>query len=151
LEHCPNNWAARWILGKTLQALGKQEEAYQSFLRAHTTIVSCKSSKESINPSVLRELALECLHTKRFDLAVYYCQAALEFAPDDYTLLPNLATAKLFQGKIDDAERYAKKTLEKLPDDLPAKNVLRVIAQVRNGTIPIPTTFPIMVEGKEWE
>lgn len=126
----PTNWSSFWFIGKCYQALNDNEKAYTAFLEAHTL------NRTDVN--VLRELSIECLCTDRADDAVYYCQAAIEFAPDDYTLIANMATARFFQKRIDEAILLANKCLEKLPDDLPTKNLLGIIELVQNGTIEHP-------------
>ena len=133
LEHNPQNWAARWMLGKAQQALQLHEAAYESFLKAHRNIRT--------NEDVMRELALECLQTKRFSQAVHFCHVAIEFEPDDFTLWSNMAMSQLFNKNIDNAETWAKKTLEKIPDDEPASVVLKLIKEIRDGTREIPTDF----------
>lgn len=141
LQHHPENWSARWMLGKAQQAQNKHEEAYQSFRAAHKNVLS--------NRDVLRELSLECLHTKRFSEAVHYCHVAMEFDPDDSTLLPNMAVAKLFSGNVEDAERWAKKAIAKIPDDVPARAVMQLVNEIRAGKRNIPTDFNKLCKGEE--
>lgn len=141
LSHSPSNWAARWMLGKAQQALNQHEEAYQSFLAAHRSVLT--------KHDVLRELGLECLQTKRFSQAVHFCHVAIEFDLDDTTLWPNMAVAQLFNGRLDEAEHWAKKALAKLPDDIPATTVLRIVGEVRAGTRGIPTDFNKLCRGEE--
>lgn len=129
----PESWVAYWMLGKAHQALEEDEEAYQAFLAAHKIKV--------VEENVMRELALECLRTKRFDMAAYYCQGAQEFDPEDYTLWANMAVAKLFQHKLDAAEQWANRCLQKLPNDEPSMQVLRIVKEIRAGTRAMPTDF----------
>jgi tetratricopeptide (TPR) repeat protein len=136
LEHNPTNWSARWMLGKAKQALGLHEESYTAFLTAHRSVLT--------NQNVMRELALECLQTKRFTQAVHYCHVAMEFDPDDYSLWSNMAVAQLFNGNIEKAESWANKSLAKTPGDEPAMNVLKIIAEIRAGKRGIPTDFTLM-------
>ena len=133
LANNPNNWSARWMLGKAQQALKQHEQAYESFLEAHRDVLT--------NENVMRELALECLQTKRYSQAVHYCHVAIEFSPEDYSLWPNMATAHLFNKNLDEAESWAKKSLEKIPDDEPAMAVLKMVKEIRAGKRPIPTDF----------
>lgn len=132
LSFNPDNWSARWMLGKAMQALGFHEEAYNEFLTAHRKVP---------DQHIMRELALECLETKRFTQAVYYCHVAIEFAPDDYTLWPNMALAQLFNGNIENSENWANKSLQKIPDDKPALNILKIIAEIKSGKRKTPTDF----------
>jgi tetratricopeptide (TPR) repeat protein len=132
LEINPDNWSARWMLGKAMQALGFHERAYEEFLTAH---------KKVSDQHIMRELALECLETNRFTQAVYYCHIAMEFDPNDYTLWSNMALAQLFKGDVDNAEKWANKSLEKIPGDLPALNILKIIADIKSGKRKIPSNF----------
>ena len=129
----PNNWSAYWMIGKIYQVRGNHEEAYQSFLKSHRGVLT--------QQDVMRELGLECLHTKRFSQAVHYCHAAIEFAPDDYSLWPNMATSQLFNQNLVEAEKWAKKSLEKIPDDEPAKNVMKMVEEIKDGKREFPTDF----------
>lgn len=132
----PNNWAAYWMMGKTHQALNENEEAYQAFLLAHNIHLG--------EQNVLRELALQCLKTKRFDLAAFYSQGAQEFDPEDYTLWANMAVAKLFQQKLDDAETWANKALSRLPGDEPSLRVLQFVKEIRDGLREFPQDFDVL-------
>lgn len=127
----PDNWTAHWMLGKAHQALGEHAEAYQAFLDAHDVNLG--------DENILRELALECLQLQRFDLAVYYCQVAQEFDPIDPTLIANMAVAKLFQNKLEEAENWANKCLAKIPNDYPSSRVLHIIQEVKSGIRSVPT------------
>jgi len=129
----PQSWVSFWMMGKAHQALGEDEESYQAFLAAHKI--------KYVEANVMRELALECLRTKRYDLAVYYCQSAQEFDPDDHTLLANMAVARLFQNKLEEAENWANKCLKKLPNDEPSLNVLKLVKEIRSGTRTLPIDF----------
>lgn len=136
LKFNPENWPARWMLGKAKQALGLHEESYAAFLTAHRNVLT--------NQNVMRELALECLQTKRFKQAVHYCHVAMEFDPEDYTLWPNMAVAQLFNGNIDEAETWAKKSLSKIPGDEIAITILKIIGEIREGKREIPTDFTLL-------
>lgn len=136
LQANPDNWPARWMLGKAKQALGLHEESYVEFLAAHRSVLT--------NQNVMRELALECLQTKRFKQAVHYCYVAMEFDPNDYSLWSNMAVAKLFNGDIKDAETWARKTLEKIMIDPPAQNVLKLISEIKEGKRSVPIDFSTM-------
>jgi tetratricopeptide (TPR) repeat protein len=141
LRFSPASWNAGWMLGKAQQALQQHEQAYQSFLTAHRNILT--------NQNVMRELALECLQTKRFTQAVHYCHVAMEFDPEDYSLWPNMAVAQLFNGKLDEAEQWANKALAKIPGDEPATTVLAIVADVRAGKRSIPTDFSLVQRGEQ--
>lgn len=74
-------------------------------------------------------------------MAVYYCHSAHEFNPLDYTIWANMAVAKLFQQKLDDAEHWANKCLQKLSNDEVSLCVLKFIEEIRAGARTIPTDF----------
>lgn len=136
LKFNPSNWSARWMIGKIKQVLGLHEEAYNAFLIAHRGVLT--------NENVMRELALECLQTKRFKQAVHYCHVAIEFAPDDYSLFANMAVSQLFNGNLIEAESWAKKSLEKIPNDPPSNNILKIIEDIKKGNRPIPDDFTLL-------
>lgn len=140
LRYNPSNWPAYWMLGKAQQAQNRHEEAYQSFRLSHRNVLT--------NHDVLRELGLECLHTKRFSEAVHFCHVAIEFDPDDATLWPNMAVAKLFNSNLEEAEQWAKKAIAKMPDDIPANTVLRLIGEIKAGKRSIPTDFDKLCRGE---
>lgn len=119
-----NSWPTHWVLGKCYQALGKHEESYQHFLASHQSALD--------EQDVMRELCLECLRTKRLNEAAYYAKAAHEFAPDDFSLWSNMAACYLFTNQLDEAEKWAEKTLEKI-DDPSAANILKIAKMVREG------------------
>lgn len=131
-----NNWAAYFMMGKTYQALDENEEAYQAFLVAHNINLE--------EQNIMRELAFQCLKTKRFDLAAYYSQAAYEFDPEDCTLWANIAVAKLFQRKLEDTEKWAKKTLSHLPDDKPSLRILQFVKEIKDGSREFPNNFDVL-------
>lgn len=141
LKFSPASWNAGWMLGKAQQALQQHEQAYQSFLKAHRSILT--------NQNVMRELALECLQTKRFSQAVHYCHVAMEFDPEDFSLWPNMAVAQLFNGNILEAEQWAKKALDKIPGDEPATIVLSLVGDIKAGKRTIPTDFTLLQRGEQ--
>ena len=138
IKHSPSNWPARWLIGKAKQSLELHEEAYQSFLAAHRIILT--------DQDVMRELALECLHTKRFKEAIYYCNSAIEFNAEDFTLWANMAISQLFNENIELAEKWAKKTLEKIPKDEPSINIMKIINEIKEGKRTIPTDFQTLLD-----
>ena len=135
LEEAEENWAAWWFLGKAYQCTNNHEDAYDSFLKAYRNNLE--------HQDIIRELALECLMTSRFTSAAYYCNVAIEFDPSDCTLWSNMSVAHLFNNKIDKAEYWAKKTLEKIPDDKPAATVLKFTEGINNGTMVLPDKFSL--------
>lgn len=132
IEYCPQSWPSYWMKGKAHQALGDHHTAYESFKKAH---------RIQIQPEVLRELCRECLYLDKYQEALYYSTTALKFAPDDPTLEANVACTSLMVGKLDEAELWANKALTKLPGDEPAHNILKIIAQIRQGKRQVPKSF----------
>ena len=136
----PENWSAFWFLGKSYQALKQDQKSYECFKTAHSLNLT--------HQDVMRELALQCLRTKRYDSAVYYCQAALEFSPKDFTLISNLAVSKMFQGQLEQATEIAEKCLSLLPNDEPSLEVLRIIKDIKDGKRNIPNDFDELERGE---
>ena len=137
IEESETNWAAQWFLGKAYQCMSDHENSYQSFLMAYRHNLT--------HQDILRELALECLLTDRFNEAAYYCNVAIEFDPDDHTLWSNMSVAQLFNKKLEKAESWANKTLAKIPEDKPALEVLKYVNGVKLGTMTIPEKFSMFV------
>lgn len=135
-----SSWACLWFIGKAYQALGQHQEAYQNFLLAHKQFDHTDSLDPDINQGhadIMRELALSCLHIKEFKNAVYYCNLAMQFALDDYSLWANYAVSLLLNGDIDSAEDWAKRTLEKW-DDESTKTLLKMIQEIKKGKRKLP-------------
>lgn len=132
LQHVPTNWSVLWLLGKIHQSLREHEKSYESFLNAHRNVLT--------EQNIMRELALECLYTKRFSQAVYYCDAAMKFDFEDLTLWSNMAICQLMNANIDEAEKWAKKTLNKNKDELASK-VLLFVEEIRLNKRSIPDDF----------
>lgn len=135
LEHSPKNWAALWILGKIYQVMGDHEKSYKALLRSHHNILS--------EQNVMRELALECLYTKRFSDAVYYLNTAIKFDSEDTTLWSNMAICQLFNNNLKEARNWANKTLDKIEDSVATK-VLFFLQEIESNKRSIPTDFGIL-------
>lgn len=137
LQYQPENWAALWMLGKAQQAIGDNENSYQSFLKSHKIV----NSIGEVGIDILRELTLQCLLTDRFEESIYYNNMAIKFEPNDYTLWANLAVCELLSGRLEESMNWVKKTLEKLPNDEPATNIKNILEEIRLGKRKIPKKF----------
>ena len=123
------NWRAYWFLGKAQQALSLHEEAFNSFLNSHRIALDQEDA--------LRELTLECLYTSRFKEAVYYCNTAIEFSPEDVSLWENMSVVHLFNCNLSEAEKWANKTL----NSQISQNVLKIIQEVKDGKKILPISI----------
>ena len=135
--------SCHWMIGKIFDLQNKNERSYQSFILSknlYSKLFVAKKIKSSTLSDAMREISLQCIKTKRFDEAVYFANAALEFSPKDYTLISNLSVAKLFQGRIEEAKKLAVKCQKKMPDDFPSKTVLFAVKQIKKGS-KIPKSF----------
>lgn len=145
LKEYPSNWKVRWMLGKAKQAQGLHEEAYSQFLIAHAnfkkTIFDGPTEIPVPTIDVMRELSLECLRTNRIKDAIYYCQMAIEFDPDDNTLWSNMAISHLLNSNLTECEKWAKKSLKALPNDVPTLNILKILEEIKSGKRDMPTDF----------
>jgi tetratricopeptide (TPR) repeat protein len=131
LRMVPSSWAAWWVRGKALQALGDHEAAYESLRHAH-----------DINGSdldVSRELVTECLETGRATEAVRVAEAMSCREPQNAGLLANLALAYLIDGRLGDASRAADAASKFGVTDTVIALVRRRIDEVRTGRWPQPS------------
>ena len=145
LKAYPSNWNVRWMLGKAKQAQGLHEEAYSEFYIAHMdfkrSIFDGPTELPVPTIDVMRELSLECLRTNRIKEAVYYCQMAIEFDPEDNSLWSNMAIAHLLNGNLKVAETWAAKSSKASPTDVPTANIMKIIEDVKSGKREMPTNF----------
>lgn len=131
LRLVPNTWAAWWVRGKALQALGDHEAAYESLRRAHEI--------NGIDLDVSRELVAECLETGRATEAVRVAEAMSCREPRNAGMLANLALAYLMDGRLDDAGRAADVASKFDVTDSVIAVVRRRIDDVRTGKWPRPS------------
>jgi tetratricopeptide (TPR) repeat protein len=131
LRIIPKSWAAWWVRGKALQALGDHEAACDSLRRAHDI--------NGNDLDVSRELVTECLETGRSTEAVRLAEAMSCREPQNAGLLANLALAYLMDGRLDEASRAADAASKFDVTDSVIALVRRRIDDVRTGRWPQPS------------
>jgi tetratricopeptide (TPR) repeat protein len=97
LELNPENWSARWLVGKAYQRLGNYAAAFISFAEAHAV--------NPLQPDVLREASICAMYMGRSEEAISYARSALESQRSDGSLRANLALALLLADKLDAAKQ----------------------------------------------
>ena len=122
LELAPNHWNSVWILGKTVQRLGKEREAFDWFVKAWDL--------KPQNANVAREAALSAMKLGLGRHAVEYCEEALAFEPNEPGLVSNLALALLHAGRPEQALEKAQEAVALDARDKVNENVLRAIRHI---------------------
>jgi tetratricopeptide (TPR) repeat protein len=135
------NWSAYWLMGKAYQSLRQYQQEYESFKKASAELRQQQPDDTVAIANVLRELAYSCMKLDKFTEASYYGGLAIEFDPQDFTLISNQACVFMCVGNLDAAEKYAQRALYYLPQDIVAKNVLLLIPKLRNGEVPQPVKY----------
>jgi Flp pilus assembly protein TadD len=121
----PTNWAAFWMRGKALQALGEHPRAVKSFASAYDI--------QPINPDVGREYVLELLETRAFSEAVSVSQTVVQKHPHDAGLLANLALAQVLDRDVQHASRTIADALVLEPRDPVTMALKRRIEDIAAG------------------
>ena len=133
LKIVPDHWASYFLMGKTYQALGEHNDAYDAFSKAYT-----------INPDhkdVLNEYMIEAMETSKFDEAVNLLEANQHRWPDDVGIRGNYAFALLLAGQTDKSIE-ALLAVEKLwPNDPITKRVMSMALKIQSGQVPQPKTL----------
>lgn len=117
--------SAYWLIGKAYQALKNDAEALAAFKRAFEL--------ERENKDVAREYCLACLDAGEPKRALMAAGRAVTIAPDDAGLRSNLGLAYLLDAQLDHAEGVLVTATEMDPNDSIAKNLLRLVGQVKTG------------------
>jgi Flp pilus assembly protein TadD len=121
----PTNWAALWVRGKALQALGEHAGAKSSFASAYKIQPS--------NPDVGREYVLELLETRAFPEAVNISEKISRDHPKEAGLLANLALAQLLNREVTRATKTIADALALDPEDQVTKVLKTRIEEVASG------------------
>jgi len=129
----PSSWQALWVAGKGLQALGDENRAAQELGRAFAIAPT--------QPDVGREYALTLISLQRFAEAEEICRAASAAAPNDGTLLANLALALLLNKKVEEAESTVQRAVSMDRSDTITAALAQRIVDVRQGRRPQPQTL----------
>jgi tetratricopeptide (TPR) repeat protein len=129
----PDSWAALWLAGKALQALGDNEGAARELARAFAI--------KPDHADVGREYVSVLLDLGRAAEAVPIADAACAARPSDAGLVANLALALLLAGKPDEAAGAVERALVMDPNDKITAEVARLINEVRQGRRPAPRSL----------
>ncbi len=129
----PDFWNAHWFLGKGHLALGDNELAYKSFLRAFEI--------ESTVEAIPRELCGVCLELGRFEEAVNVAEKAVSLVPDSAELLGNLALAYLLSGSVAEAKKTITAALKMDSNDSINIYLETVINEVAGGVRDQPKSL----------
>jgi tetratricopeptide (TPR) repeat protein len=130
LEIRPTNWAALWVMGKSLQALGKSEEALEAFSKSHAV--------NSQHPDVVREASISAMESSKYDVALSFARKAVELRPQDPGLIANLALVLLLKQDPRAAKDEVERAYAADPKDQVTRAIRRIIDEVNAGTRPCP-------------
>jgi tetratricopeptide (TPR) repeat protein len=119
------NWSAMWLLGKICQRLGDYPRGLEWFSRAHRI--------NPDQPDVAREAAIAAMESGKPELAVDFCERAIEAKPADAGLRANLALALLFSGKPSEAHAVVTESLKMDPSDKITGRIGAIIEEVLAG------------------
>lgn len=119
-----------WMLGKTVQRIGKERTAFDWFVKAW--------DETPQNVDVAREAALSAMRLGLARHAIEYCEAALKLKPDEPGLMCNLALALIHNGQSAEALAKAKIAVDRNPKDIVNVNVLRLAAHLLKTGDPCP-------------
>jgi tetratricopeptide (TPR) repeat protein len=124
----PDNWAARWVIGKAQQALRNHRAAYESFREAYV--------RKSDHPDVGRELVIEAICIGETKEAVATAQQLARAHPDNAGLAANAGLALLADGNLTEAKATTELALKMAPQDPVTKALLGEIVAVQAGRRP---------------
>jgi tetratricopeptide (TPR) repeat protein len=133
IDEVPDRWNVHTYYGKGLLALGKNEQAYNSFRRAYEL--------EKGVELITRELAGVCLELMKYDEAVEISEKSAALSPDKADILGNLSLAYLMAGRIDAAMTTISATLKIDERDKINQYLYRVISEVSDGKRDQPKTL----------
>ena len=127
----PDHWPARFMLGKAWQRRGQTETSAEWFAASYALGPD--------NPNVGREYGLMLLELGRADDAVTVAREALTLAPEDPTLIGNLATSLILAGGLAEARQTIDRALEVDPNDSINHAVRGLIDDIEAGRRERPT------------
>jgi tetratricopeptide (TPR) repeat protein len=138
LKLYPENWAALWLRGKALQAVGAHTSAHESFQAAY--------GLQAANPDVGRELVLECMEIGKFDEAVRVANIISRDNPTNAGLRANLALALVLAGRVAEAQKAVGEALELDPGDEVTQALQHRIDDVARGKRAKPKQMKDLLE-----
>lgn len=133
IEKVPKWWNAHWFHGKGLLAIGKYEQAYNSFNRAYAL--------ENAVEAIPRELAGVCLELQKYNEAVSVSEKSAALAPNKADVLGNLSLAYLMAGRLDAATKTISSALQIDQTDAINQALSRMISDVCSGKREQPMTL----------
>ena len=126
----PTNWAALWVKGKALQALGRNAEALEAFSKSH--------SINPQHPDVVREASISAMECSNYEDARVFAEKAVQIRPEDPGLLANLALVLLLAQDPRAAKVQVERAYAADPQDRITRTVRKIIDEVIAGTRPCP-------------
>jgi tetratricopeptide (TPR) repeat protein len=126
----PRNWPAFWLMGKIYQRFKDNESALDCFSKSH--------QNNPTHRDVAREAAIAAMESRKPELAVGFCERAIQAQPSNAGLRANLALALLFSDRPHEAREVVSYSLKLDPNDTITANIRQVIDEVINGSRPCP-------------
>jgi len=133
LKIAPDNYAAKWALGKVHQVLGEHRRSLGWFEEAW--------SLEKGNADVCREAGLAAMFCGEFLKSLAFTDRAIALKPDDAGLYGNRALALMFLNRDADAIEALVYSLRLNPADRIVLNVRMIVHSVMEGRRPRPRTM----------
>jgi len=133
LKSNPDNWSAKWAIGKTYEVLGDPDNSLRWFEHAYRL--------KPDHADVCREAGLAAMSVGDFEKATDYCRKAIKIRPADPGLYSNLALALLFLARDDEAMGAVNTGLSMDPRDAITHYVKNVVDGVAAGTRPRPQSM----------
>lgn len=137
LKTHPDNWASMWFLGMIHRRLRDDEKALSWFERAY-----------QVNPSqaeVAREGSMCAMNLGRHETAIALAWRGHQIEPGNSGLLSNLALAFLLSGRLNDAGKAIKASLDKDPSDKISQTVAAMIEHFQTTNSVPPQTTPALI------
>ncbi|MCA9179245.1 MAG: hypothetical protein KDB14_32515 [Planctomycetales bacterium] len=134
IEQDPEHWQAHWLKGKAQLTLREFAAAQQSLAAAYRIA--------TLEEQVAIDYLLACLNCGDTETAEQIVALQLKRRPKDYRAHSNAALTHLLAGRLDEAASAAAEARSLEPNDPIARNVDKIIAEVRNGKRPQPTSLP---------
>ncbi|WP_290789829.1 SseB family protein [Flavihumibacter sp. UBA7668] len=122
LELFPHHWQSMVLIAKAYQRLERHAEALE-LLEAAFTI-------ELENHTIPMEAALEAMHLKNLDKAIFYSTESLKRKPNDFVLMGNHAMNLLIAQKDTDALNTIAAAIRIQPNDSVNRNIESIVRDV---------------------
>ena len=121
IKKYPDSWHGYYVKGICLKKIGLYQEAINVLNK------SLKLNKDSAD--VFNELGLCYMNLEDFSKCKLCFYQALKINPEDNSILFNLALCSFKKGDKDEALKYCNVILDFNPEDLDAKNLLKIIEE----------------------